>query len=716
MYSATVTPTMIYAPGPPGPDGQPQYYLQTPSTASTISGPHVFAASYPSEGAAHFGGGFQAGYAGHASSALGGGLHGGGPGVGGGSFFYGSYGSGQGGLGLGQHFGGLGGKHPSTTRFVVTPADHSTGYGTSAGSLQSPYPSSPHTPLTSVSAGGSFASLPTPADTHPHPQLYAPATGYAYYAPIGSAAAPATSSVGATGPVQRSATGSATVHGAAHVPSMPSTGSRRAHTGGVAIADPQRPVLKMSTSAHDLRTPISSAPSVGGFSASQLSFPPGHQGPMPSSYLQVGGGGLGLHRSASTPAVGPASHMSHSDRVSPVSAPSPDRMDSPDPLVDIYSVPETAYQPALESMPYTAIGGAGEHGASSFNQATPQYVYAMAVPPQVAALRSAPAGLYRFRSLPTIPTLSSWNATPLSASSTAPDAAWPQGQDERDDDDNDELRELSENMFPGHMSTGGHVSRPSQDFANAIVPSATPVLTRSSEWSTPVHFPTPSRNFKYVLSTGTSAIGASATLATPSLATATVAPHPGHSMTKQAMGATGTSDGPTSSGAGILGSPAQLAAAGAYPQPPGGTSSMAVPSSSGMGSDEHNITLATPPNRIRADRTVSAVGLGIANVTFDERGDEAITPATHGATSPRKAEMPLVMTPVTSHAHESSHISHDTVMQSDDENNSEDDSEEDDSDDEGFVPGKTYRRQPAKLDSNAGLRQNAAFGIKPHCA
>lgn len=442
----------------------------------------------------------------------------------------------------------------------------------------------------------------------------------------------------------------------------------------------------------------------GGFSVSQVSMPAGWLQPIDTRN----------DRSVSAP-------MSRE----------PSRDGSPE-LVDVTSVPSFSFQPPAGPavhMPFSAVDGF----TNPLTHAPPQLYANTNVPPaaQAGRLHSAPPHLQRFNSLPSVPTISTWDISPASATSSTfgptpdlshvedswlhlePHAVQPpppqQQQQQRQHPQTQQLPQHSHQVDLPLLS-------PAVPSPAIATPGTSALLTteplRTPMWSSPIAFPNPphphiiQRNpfapspqypsptvCPPPVYTGSGNIGPGAYhLAhshahvgppqfnhyTPQLqryipAQIGYGPSP---ITPNPMWQTyRTHSQPVST----LGSPVVLSAASHhFPH------NRVI--SSSTDDSEHHVLLTTPPRQVSNtsahSASVNTVGLGISNVHFDE--DRALPVPLH---------LPLPL-PVDEDGHEHEHEHEEANDEAYGEGEPELDSLDeyivDDSDDE-FVPGKSRK-------------------------
>ena len=365
---------------------------------------------------------------------------------------------------------------------------------------------------------------------------------------------------------------------------------------------------RSTSSPMPLRPPYMSAQygNVAGFSADQLSIPVNNQQQMLSSYYQP-------------------SPMAPTNEAET-------REGSPD-LVDINAVPSINVEPMPTPL----------HG--SFSAVAPQFstIPQIQVPsPMPERLHSAPPFLTRFHSSPLVPTVSSWgNIEPYSGPGGYGDAHSLGGGRSGEDED---WEELEEQMLSRDVSAGPEDEARVQEATPPVATQQGGESLPKPQWDAPVTFPVNPREPTRVFSSAASVASTSSTLvnsADPTAAPAGLSPltiYPQQSVSPmiytpmQDQGhfyptpVTPWETTPNFKGYQqplyqhyALQSPAViLPPREAYAHQP--TSSSTLPMQQ---ADVHNITLSTPPSTLqRKDTgatTVSAVGLGIANVHFGDQ-------------------------------------------------------------------------------------------------
>lgn len=683
-------------PGPPGPDGAPAYYLRTPSTSDT---PHGVAASHPPGSAASIGGGglLAGGDVGQRGTESGGGSGNfrvvpGGLGIGGGlqpvfipnPAAFTSVGKQQS-KGSQRQSRAQGRKAHSSDSSLTTPLTTYDGFDTTSASVQTPT-----TPLTAVTTSSTSTTsqhvLEDNTGTQPQYRLEPDSTGHSFRISPGLSSAASSTGTFATFP---GAHGShTTVH---QILRSSSTGGMmfyRPETGnGRAVSDP----INMRGA------PYTSVPWVGGgFSASQLSIPASHQAQLTSSY----------YPQLSTTPIGSAYQ---SLTCSPTHSGSRD--DSPEPeLVDINSVPQFSFQaPGGQpmSVPLSAVH------APSFNTLNPPQQLVVMPQQDSSRLHSAPPSMQRFHSSPAIPTLSAMPTSvgfcgagghstgisgfpvyqqyqpfaalqsyPMATSRSLGSGDWDTG-----------IPTLAPSPT---VSTPGQANQqPVEVVTEEISRPPTAVTPQSgSHWGQPIAYPQPPRSaFASTPSTmSTTSTLVNSVTSAPSMysrfgpLTTAPLPYPTQQHASHQQFQTSFTPAYWQPHRPALGSPVDLVKPGQgyqthylqeqqqqYYQPPQTASS-----------DEQNITLTTPPHsRPKAERTVSSVGLGIANVHLGEDEQSRIV----------KLRMP-----------------HEEGEDEMDDDLDEYDVEEDDGSDEEFVLGGNKKKKATKKGKKGG-RGRASLAV-----
>jgi hypothetical protein len=380
--------------------------------------------------------------------------------------------------------------------------------------------------------------------------------------------------------------------------------------------------LRSVSYAHDGRTaPYTSASSSwvgGGFSASQLSIPPNHHMHLQPSYFPP------------PPNFSQAS-LANDNFPSQSPASGGSREGSPD-LVDINSVPSFSFQPAHGPpmrVPFTAVDPQPPR-FHPLTHAPPQ----LTIPgPQPPGLRSAPPSLQRFHSVPNLPTLSGWDVAPYAGPGGYGDAHSIGGGRSGEDEELEELEELGEQIFSRDASSAvedGDEDDDTTALDKSVNLAGPPKL---NQWGPPIDYPSNPKAKRDSFPSGASSSSTASTLvAHPLTALPTmdgshaqefvqpyVSPlHPTSFYPTPITPATGWLP-PFKEG--LLSSPSDLLA-----RPYNAVDSPMTD----MHDPVQHITLTTPPKLGRKDRSVTAVGLGIANVKFDDHDDglgEDMSPA-----------------------------------------------------------------------------------------
>lgn len=576
-------------PGPPGPDGAPSYWVRTPSSSSV---PHGIAASHPPGGAASVSGGAGSGTGSGGAKVSGGG----------------------GGSALqpvtipnpahctqtkvqrqGQ------GKRTSRRVSTSTASTPLTAYGAYATSAPSPT-----TPLTALTTSSTTSFASNQLQIQPH--------GISHSFRISPGLSSAHSSNGSFGAYPTPNPDGGQQQLSHH------SGARSSSTGGLMFYRPSDVQSGRAVSDPlNIRVPpyTSSTPWVGGgFSAAQLSIPASHHAQLgPSYYGSMSG----------TPI--------HSAQQSHVPSPVPQHQaDSPEPdLVDINTVPHYSFQtpmgpPSVPSFPSVEVPT-----FTALNPTGPQYVM---MPPQDNRLQSAPPMLQRFHSSPAVPTMQGYNSNgwmtyqqpqcamtaapppiqPMVSSRSLGDVQWDQMVDGRSPTP----------TLISHDQSGGQKSAPG---SAVFTPQA------GSYWGQPMSYsqPPPRPYSSHASNSSTASTLVQSVTSAPAMygqfGPLTCAP-----LSHASSQATSTSSYNTPhtsvswqpQSRQTLGSPVNLVRTG-QPLPYSYQYQPYQPTAS-IFTDEHTITLTTPPQPIRptASRTVSAVGLGIANVNLGEKEDRRL--------------------------------------------------------------------------------------------
>ncbi|KAL7422416.1 hypothetical protein Q5752_003063 [Cryptotrichosporon argae] len=311
----------------------------------------------------------------------------------------------------------------------------------------------------------------------------------------------------------------------------------------------------------------------GGFAPSQIALPQPQVALQPSYYQ---------------PSLPP-----HTQPRKGNSSPGERERESSEPLVEIG---EAAGAPNVGHVhaPNTAVG--------SQHLAAPVFVYA---PPTDQRMHSAPPHLQRFHSMPAVPTVShSWGEVePYQGPGGYGDAHSIGGGRSGDEEEWERIDKLEEEIVSREASVGAEGDRLVVGDDTASQPnSADP-----NAWGS-------GRNWHPRYPSSASTASTSSTFAnltqTPLPANA-VFPHPNTAMPMYTP----------------------IYPNGSYPTPITPSHQWMLPTKDGMHayatpphSAAHSITLATPPTLVRNTSGVSAVGLGIANVRFDDRTEAAIVP------------------------------------------------------------------------------------------
>lgn len=583
------------APGPLGPNGQPQYYIATPSSAGT---PHGYAAPYPAEGAAHgYAGGFTGAYQFPQQPQL----------------VFSAPGSGSGG------------------HATIRPNYH-LGSGTHT---PSEIASDVHTPTTPE---------PSSAVSSQYPFSSAHYEGHFDYSE-GHA-------------VSRAA----------------------AANGGMMYIKAEETHRTVSDGAqHRVHQPGSQFVVGGGFTAQQLSYPQGHHGGLhPSYFPHVGPPAAVQPRSATSPMlrspfVGRPPHSAHSE--------GGERHGSPDQLVEIGNVPSfhiSAPNGQSLHMPASAVGSAHYNPLS---QNPPQFAMA---PSQHDRLHSAPPTLTRFHSMPSVPTVHQWGEMPptqttggqaLTDGNVSRHASqeWEDIESDMGDDEDETEDEEPSHPFPQQMA----VDPSSADELQAQKAFA------QAQWGAPMVYPAPQHPNGRVdqpraISATSTASSATLVASLPGVSPLNHTVLPPISVFSQATPSMAIT--PINPNAFY---PTPITPANAHWMYQPGHQHPGMP----MQEDcQQTITLTTPPKGMRKEsNSIANVGLGIANVHFDERDASYITKGQPGF----------------DHVAVEAQNEEEVGSEGEEELSEDDYVEADDSDDE-FVLGNRKKRGSAKKSIKSG--------------
>ncbi|ORX38265.1 hypothetical protein BD324DRAFT_649642 [Kockovaella imperatae] len=693
-YPSKVAKGTYLAPGPPGPDGQPQYFVSTPSIAdasgSTISDgtPHGFTASRdPPGGAVYASGGY--GLKPRGRGGMGGNRGGRGRG------------SGRVAVGTGRTIYNGDASAPSTIPSPATTGPTSLSFSgsgrgqTSLSSLQTPISATAsHSPSSVAREDDEYdseeAQSPTStefgeddpgAKLEPSDHVSSPISGardarFAF----------GTSNEGSHlnfGPsqhiysVQTSPGGFSFNSGSHH----PAWASRSASQGLTLVRDDNINGMARNVSEPMSRHQVPGQGAAGGFHPSQLAIP-AHSAHLHSSFVPV-------------PVPVPVSTYADSDMYAgsrfqtpnmmslphsaPVSVVDPDSMSrdhSPEPpLVDVHSVPSFAFHPpdvansSIVAAPMTA--GASTHVQSSpLAQAPAQFVMTSAQY-QMGRLHSAPPHLQRFNSAPNLPRSNTfWNQASLPAQTGFNDVHCVFGENVG--------QEMSDVLDQQVLSSAASTVASEEVPLDQVDMSAMTKVEPTNLWGPPIQYstpngPPPALSSVYAASSSSTAstlVGSgniqdfsNLTNITPTMTPITAQPvqrqaqyvgYPGtnHYMPQQQVFMPSmtpmypappmtpwTSQSqhfpafdhyraprPYSNYPGQTPFiPSQMKPFQPFPPTLGSPAYIQAPGDrtylhGSPNTPVHNITLATPPRAIRKDSGgITAVGLGIANVHFDDR-------------------------------------------------------------------------------------------------
>ncbi|EIW68399.1 hypothetical protein TREMEDRAFT_69350 [Tremella mesenterica DSM 1558] len=356
----------------------------------------------------------------------------------------------------------------------------------------------------------------------------------------------------------------------------------------------------------------------GGFHPQQLAFPPQHQGHLHPSYFSYASPMTAPLRPESM-SLGKVSMMGHEH---PGSLPQGhSREGSQEPLVEIgnANVPFVNVHGPTDGA--LQISGTNLH-ASHFNPLTqnpPQFVLAQ---PQHDRLHSAPPMLQRFNSMPNVPTVSSWNeAQQFQGTGSFGDVHSVGGGRSHDGEEWGDLEDhvMADGEDASTVDGGDHDGHgnTSQSSIEAQKSAA------QAQWGESMIYPIPPSHLHRDQPRAFSAASSSssATLVAPSMnGTAPTLPpisvfsqHPNHPHQGHSHAMALTPIHPVH--------PHHL-----YPTPITANGWVYHHGPHTPEQEAHNITLTTPPKGLgmRKESAVSAVGLGIANVHFDERDESFI--------------------------------------------------------------------------------------------
>ena len=475
----------VLTPGPPGPNGQPQWYIRTPSTADASGNtdtnesggtPHGFTAlGHPSQGAVYPYGG-HGGRIGHV---------------------VGRHGRGGGGL-RGTRTANRGTLQRTASAPIASPATAGPGSGSIAHglpALQTPVSASGHS---SISREDTSSDLLSPVST-----LH----GYSGSAkfdeggfsgqqqevkfPVGSSDG-SHLNVGHAQYGHQFQTGQQAQNGMMFyngVPHHPAWGARSASHGVVNIKTDSVNGLSRNVSEPTPRSQIMvPGQGVAGFHPSQLAMP--HQQSQTHLQPAMSAYALGGHSPL------PHSHMStvHSAPTSAVDVQTGSREESPEPLIDVHSVPTISYHVPADSttLPfplqgsYTAVpNNQMQFGTPNpLTQAPPQFAV-MPAHHQISRLQSAPPHLQRFNSAPDLSHIqSSWNQTDISHAGhydVVPD------QNHSSEGDEEDWEDLEEQMLSREASDG--LAEETQVVEETQTAPALNVASPANQWGPPITYP-----------------------------------------------------------------------------------------------------------------------------------------------------------------------------------------------------------------------------------
>ncbi|ORY29671.1 hypothetical protein BCR39DRAFT_559004 [Naematelia encephala] len=366
-------------------------------------------------------------------------------------------------------------------------------------------------------------------------------------------------------------------------------------------------------------SPISYNGGVGGFQPGQLALPPQPMAHLQPSYLSHHFP-LREHR----PSIASNAPTSYDDRGS-----------SPEALVDINSVPSINLQPPNGSsafMPHSAIE------SSQFNPLThgpPQIMIPSS--PQPDRLHSAPPMMQRFNSMPTMPTVTEWPLVePYHHSSTSGDAFSASGKRNSEDE---EWEQLQEQMLSREASDDDEDGEEAEapELMETIRKNKTPhvPVAKSGNQATPPSLEMGQRSLtpRNPFSSSASSSSTCSTLVATSMDSLPMTHFPpvsihAHQPLPMAFtpyypqGSCPTPITPAHGGWMMADAdPTKLLSHSVYSSPALLTRAYVMPEHMVHSSQtEHSITLATPPQmRRHSSSDVATVGLGLANVKFDER-------------------------------------------------------------------------------------------------
>ncbi|WVQ95196.1 hypothetical protein IAU59_002290 [Kwoniella sp. CBS 9459] len=535
-----------------------EYYLATPSSASA---PHGFATLHPSEGTAYtFHGGFS-----------------------------------------GSVFGGAPGSHPAFLipsggafgkSFQQSPQAPGsvalTPITTSAVNFESQTPSTPSTGVLGEEGKPHIQQVQQGGPSSAHPGL-SPSPG---------------AQPGGSGYAQYPSPLSAYPHSAGHsLARFPSNGNAVIYTDNKqAIAMSQRSISNPIDAPRF--QPYSAGPFGhvgGGFHHSQLAIPPGQQHLMPS-YQHP------MHYAVQQ--SGPGEEVKPQIPHSPDGTSSDEEFDEP--LVSLHDNPTFAFHPPngpMMNVPFSAVESA------NFGHLPPgQTQVLIAGQQQNGRLHSAPPTMQRFNSLPAVPTMGNWGPIEQYQAHSAGSAK-----------SADEEWEVLENEMLSREASVAEDTRaaPTMELKKSPVESG-----EASHWGQPIEYPIPPRdNQKNPFSSAASSSSTASTLVASSIHGSAAHPLPPisvYTQTAQPMALTPLNPN---------GYFTPITPANSWIHQQMKSQGMVEQHGHFQPNEEHDqendpssqdITLTTPPKwgERKDGRTVSAVGLGIANVHFDDREND----------------------------------------------------------------------------------------------
>ncbi|WWC90454.1 uncharacterized protein L201_005389 [Kwoniella dendrophila CBS 6074] len=345
----------------------------------------------------------------------------------------------------------------------------------------------------------------------------------------------------------------------------------------------------------------------GGFHPSQLSLPPNHQTHlMPSYHHQMNMGVQPRSVSEMKPQLHHSPNGVNSD-------------DEDEPLVALHEAPPTfALHPPngpVMNMPFSAVES-GNYGQYPGGQAQ----ILMTHQNNNGRLHSAPPTMQRFNSLPTVPTVSTWASVDTEQAQSAGDA---QSADE-------EWEGIRDEMLSREASVTDDVR------LTSVTEQNTPTGAGEGQaWGEPIEYPVPlTENRKNPFSSTASNTSTSSTLVGSSIHGYPAPTHlppiytqGGHPMALTPINTNGFYPTPIT--------PANWShdaykAHAKYETPVPTMGGPRHPVNDQENENPQDITLTTPPKWLeqqqrKEGRTVSAVGLGIANVHFSDREGDIVT-------------------------------------------------------------------------------------------